>query len=252
MNSIQKKLVYVVVILSVVFAMGACTEPDPIVPTERIVIKNIPREIYQSWNSAISFPYASEYLIGTNEKKPVFKVYLQLSDAMDEFASNPAEGEMALETAESEGLLKITGNTFTITIPLTTPLTEARYDGGNGITTHDLVSTAKWSNIALIICPDPVDTIFDIDAKMAIKGPTSSPDVVFDWKKMYTKNYMTSFVTDELGTTNYKQLYGKKDYKVDFGVVRRGAPYQTSPFPPGVKTPAGEEIYTFNQFVNRN
>ena len=258
MNFFQKKLFSGLLFIVAVMVLGACTEADPIVPTEYIVIKNIPRKIYQSFNpdakddeeNIITFPYDTDYLIAPELKKDVFKVYFQLSDGTDEFASNPAEGELDIGTAASEGLLTLTGDTFTIKIPLVVPLTKAMND--EGITTHERVSTAKWSSIALIICPEPVDTIFDIDAKVDMKGPTSAPDVEFDWNTMLNKDYMTIKVGPAKGLINYKQLYGKKDYKVDFGVVVREEPYQTLPFPSGARTPAGEEIFTFDQFVNRN
>jgi hypothetical protein len=107
--------------------------------------------------------------------KPVYKVYVQLSSGMTASAGYAAKGEAKLTAGQTE-----------VTI---TDLKDPDGKPWKG---------TNWANECVVISPETVDSIGDIDAHAGRIGP-SSPTVVFDWNNMLGK--------DIIDDANYKALY---------------------------------------------
>ena len=178
------------VVLSAALTMGACSpEPESTVPTKTIVIKNIPPKI----KNTASQNYVDDHIGYDNTKeKDTFKVYLQLSAGMTADAGYAAMGEALISEAE-----EATDGTYTVTINLEKPK-GTPWSGDN------------WANESVIISPETVDDIFEIDVKVGMIGPsTSSSTVVFNWNGLLEKKKM-ELAPGGNTIENYKRLYGNK------------------------------------------
>ena len=180
MNCIQKKVLSGLIIICAVLVLGACSpEPDKTVPTEVMVITNIPANVLRTEKN-------SNDTVG----RPTFKVYVQLSAGMTASAGYAAMGDVIVSPAE--------GSTVTATI--------TNFIGPDG----NPWKGVNWANQCVVISPQTVDDIFDIDAKAGMSGPTASSTVVLDWNMMFPK----TFIKEE----DYKKLYGKKG-ETAWGVI---------------------------------
>ena len=210
MNSAQKKVTAGLVILCAVLVLGACApEPDSTAPTMSIIILNVPANVIRTG--------------GTPGSAPLYKVYVQLSAGMTASA-----GYAALGDAKDGNLTLQSNGTYMATI--------------NNLKGPGWLGT-NWANQCVIICPDTVDDIYDIDAKVGMTGPTTSSIVVFDWKALMSKQKM-DMSPDKKGVENYKQLYGKAGMKD--GVVVTDSDIG------GSKARADSSINSFGQFSNPN
>ena len=213
MNNIQRKVLSGLIILCAVLAFATCSpDPDPKVPTEAIVITSIPVEIQRTQ-------------IGVTGSKATYKVYVQLSAGRTAGDSYVAKGEAVIDPTD------ITDGKITIT-----------FDNLEDRDGNSPWSGTNWANICVVISPDTVADIFDIDAKVNLAGPSSSSStVVFNWEGMMSKTFM--------GIENYKELYGKKDSPLP-GIITHDS--EILPGASGTKKFAGDEITDFDQFLNNN
>ena len=183
MTVIQKKVFPVLLLLCVVLAMGACS-PDshPLIPTERIVIKNIPAEMFRTKDGY------------DNTKFPTFKVFVQLSNTQDPDTSSPGLGKATLTEG---GKLEADG-TYTVTIE-----NLVDQDGNAWKTTN-------WAYESVIISRETVNDIFDIDIKVGMKGPSSSSSTVeFNWTSGLLGRI--TLLNMPNGIDNYIRIYDGKD-----------------------------------------
>jgi hypothetical protein len=102
--------------------------------------------------------------VGKNNKQS-FKVYVQLSAGMDASAGYVAKGEAKLSSP---------GTTTEVTIKLKDP-------DGNAWTGSD------FSNVCVLISPETVDNIDDIDAKPKA-SVTSSKTLILDWDDLWEED----------------------------------------------------------------
>ena len=202
MVSIQKKGLCSLAILCAVLALGACSpDPDSLMPTDTVVIQNIPAVIASTATAASIVLYP-----GIQSENNLFKVYVQLSKGMDANAGSVAEGSYLVTPAD------ITNGKATVSIPLYVYGTDTPYSGTN------------WANIAVVISPQNVNYIFDIDCKVTMSQPSSSSSTVsFNWDKLLSKKLMAPY--------DFCSLYGNDEYP---GVIR------------GDKAPGGDLSGTMN------
>jgi len=172
-----------------VLALSTCSPgSDSTVPTERIVITKVPVDIYRTVADEKDPTY------GNNQ--PIYKVYVQLSKYMTADAGSVAMGE-AVVTPDPGA------QTCTVSIPLFIPDTTipntVPYKGTN------------WSNIAVVISPQWVNDIYDIDAKVkGLSGPSSSSTVTYAWGDLWSKKTM---LMSSDGIESYLRLYGEKAHE---------------------------------------
>lgn len=185
----KEKVLFGVTILSVFCVMAACSpNPDTRVPTQTIVIKNIPATIYNTDNREGS----AEDIVG----KPLFKVFVQLSNYSDANHDYSALGDV--EVSGDEGKSG-SGNTYTLAID--------NFKDPHG----ESWSGTNWTYLSVVISPedvDDVDGIFDIDIKAGIAGASDSSTVSLDWNNLLPKINMKYYPNEETGIRNYKRLYG--------------------------------------------
>ena len=154
-------------ILCAIAAFSACKpDPDPKIPTARVVIKNIPATMFR-----------------TNEKPPTltaestFKVFVQLSNTMTPDTSFPGLGKALV----SSGTLNALGK-YDVTIDVLRD-----YNGNPWVSDN-------WTYGSIIISPENVTDIFDMDMRALIGGPIeTSSTVVFDWGTSMPKTNMFDF-----------------------------------------------------------
>jgi len=223
MGKIQSRILVSLIIISCALILGACSpDPDPKIPTNTIVITNIPARIINS-------------KVDDDGEKPLWKVYVQLSVGMTATAGAVAEGRHTLVSSD----FSTDGKTATVTIPLHEAAVppDAPYSG-------ELFSGTGWANIALVISPENVTNIFDVDARVSRSGPSSSSETVtFDWKRMWDKKMMT--------ITDYRHLYGSGDGDGEYIGVVAGDP-DRSPKPPYADDSPTSDWYTWALFLNKN
>jgi hypothetical protein len=104
--------------------------------------------------------------VGNNNKTP-FKVYVQLSKGMNASAGYVAKGEAKLPSGQTEVRIKL------------------KAKGGADWTGSD------FSNACVLISPEIVDTIDDIDAKPKA-GATASKTLVLDWDSLLDETYINT------------------------------------------------------------
>ena len=238
MNPTQKRYVSGLIISCIVLAMAACSpEPDSIVVTEKIEIRNIPAKI----QNTASDDYASEKGITNTTKKDTIKVYVQISEGMKADDVSTAMGDVKV-TDTKYSTLSSDGKTYTVTIPLYKPKNNLP-PTQEGSLAHIPDKTRPndsdaWTGIAVVISPEIVNDIFEIDAKAYLGGATTSSTVSFDWESLLSKKTMAMQAGVD-GLDNYKRLYGKKDW-FDGVVV-------TDNEVKGTKKRAGDEIVSYGK-----
>ena len=192
MSLTGNKILFGFTILCVALGMGACSpSPDTTLPTERIKITNIPAKIYRT-----------EAALTTPAQKDTFKVYVQFSKGMTAADGSVAMGEIEVdpekESTDGTYTLSEDGSTYTVTIDLFIPDTDIPY------------KSTSWSNIAVVISPEEVNDIFDIDAKAASKllggmqTSSSSSTVTLAWGNMLSKKAIMLYSVED-----YLRLYGE-------------------------------------------
>ena len=201
---IAKKMAFPgLIILCAALVLGACApDLDTAAPTEAIQIINIPAKIVNTASpTAISAYTGTElnngYLFYLNDvnyegQRATYKVYVQLSAGMTASSGYAAMGEALIADGQ-----KI-GDTYTVTITNLTDQNGNPFKGSN------------WAFESVLISPEKVDTIFDIDAKVGTIGPSLSPTVVFDWNTLSPKKLMK--------IEDYKKLFGK-ELSSDYGII---------------------------------
>lgn len=195
MSLIQKKVFCILILLCTVLVLGACSpDPDPVVPTTTIVIKNIPASILNTKNGSTDIT-----------GKPTFKVYVQLSSGITADSVSTAMGDVEVTAADKSG------DWVTVTIPVykpknNRPATDSLTEAHKPDTTKPNDSTT-WSGVAVVISPEAVKDIFDIDCKVGYGSSSSSSTVTFDWTTNLKTKTLMNVGAD--GIDNYKRIYGK-------------------------------------------
>ena len=176
MNGFQKKAAAAMLIFCAVLFLGACSpDPETTVPTEQIVIKNIPLQVERT-------------KIGEDTLEDTFKVYVQLSAGMSSASGYSAKGD-----AKADDFVQ-SDSTITATIHNLKDKDGNNWKGKN------------WANLCVVISPETVIDIFDIDVKVGMKGPGSSSTVVVDWELLWQKSLM-DMAPGADGISDYKLLY---------------------------------------------
>ena len=203
MGKIQKAIFSGLIIFCAAMVLGACSpDPDPTYSTDKIEIKNIPTKIPRSQKPKEGEPDTITY-------KDTFKVYIQLSTGINDDSGNVALGvykiDPAIDKPQADG-------TYTITIDLYKPDKVEYWKLDK--TRDSRWSGTDWSSIAIVMSPEEVTDIFDIDAKAALSGPSdSSSTVTLD----LDGNGTLIFQKKLIGLVNYQRLYGMKGF--DDGVI---------------------------------
>ena len=171
-------------ILCMTLVLSACPpEVDSIIPLQTVVIKKIPLEICRT-----------EVADTSNTKHPTFRVYIQLSDGFTAKAKGIALGYATLGDPKSR-LVEENG-TYTAII---TNLEGDEWDG------------KTWATVAVIISPEFVEDIYDIDFKAGYGGSSTTGTVNMSWKeKLLSKHAMVMFSGAKAGMENLRRLYGEK------------------------------------------
>jgi len=184
MATIQKRLIFSLVFIGMVLAFSAC-QPDPeeAVVTEKIIIENVPVNLFRT-----------EAAVNDNTTKTLFKVFAQLSDGFTPKAKDVALGYAVVSPTEAEK----TAGKMTVTIE------NWRED----------IKSGDWAAAAIIISPDTVNDIFDIDLKTYSGGAGDSSSVTFDWKEIMSKHSMVNLgglvgIDKKQGMENIRRLYGE-------------------------------------------
>ena len=188
MATIQKRLVFSLVIIGMVLAFSACQpEADTTDEIERIVLSNVPVNMYRT--------KAGE----DSEAVPVFKVFAQLSDAFTPNAVDVSLGWAIVEPTKEE----IKKGVMTVTIENW----DVRSEG------------TEWKAVAFLISPENVNDIFDVDFHAGTRGLLKSEGstTYADWKgkTTFTKHTMITFGGyggggADQGMENLRRLYGEK------------------------------------------
>ncbi|MDR2053742.1 MAG: hypothetical protein LBP80_10035 [Treponema sp.] len=105
--------------------------------------------------------------VGANKKAP-FKVYVQLSAGMDASAGYVAKGEAKLPSPE--------------TTEITIKLKDQKDDDWTG---------SGFTNVCVLVSPETVNNIDDIDAKPQASA-TSSKTLVLDWNNLMEERFINT------------------------------------------------------------
>ena len=236
MSVTQKKVFSALILLCAVLVFGACSPgSDPVVPTTTVIIKNIPATILNTKYDSID-----EAGLAT------FKVYVQLSSGITANAVSTAMGDVKVKDPEF-AILSDDEKTYTVTIPVYRPINNTPpYEEDSLAHKPDLDrpnDSVKWSGVAVVISPEFVENIFDIDSKVGFSSPSSNSTVTFDWKKLMSKKFMDAQKGAD-GLDNYKRIYGKEDWYDGVVVTDDDIKYTSnhSERPPR----AGDEIKKFD------
>jgi len=182
MRLIQKFLAPAVILICGVLVLGACSpDPDPVIPTDKVKITNIPAEMFRT-----------DDVSSIDVKEPTFKVFVQLSNAQIASESQPGLGKAIMPaTKESNG-------TYTVTI-------EELFEQDN---VTPWVSE-NYAFASVIICPANVEDIFDIDMKAGVKGPSNSSSTIeINWATLtYSRTNFLAMEGFIDGIENYMRLY---------------------------------------------
>jgi len=221
MKAAQKIVISGLIIFCTVLMFASCSpDAQTAVPTNTIVIKNIPDVIFPT-----------EANVADPISQPTYKVYVQLSKYMDADHGYTAKGEAKVADLVPEN------HKYTVTI------TDLKDPEGNPW------SGADWLYESVVITPQVVNDIFDIDAKVGMIGPSTSSTVTFYWNSLLFKTSM-DLAPGGNGIDSYKRLYGTNAHPYE-GVILLDTDITIT----GDKTPA-DGITGFDQFTsyadNRN
>jgi len=200
MAKLQKKVFSGLLILCAIAVFIACKpDPDPKIPTDRVVIKNIPAKMFRTDTNPSPPPPATA-------AENTFKVFVQLSNTMSPDTSFPGLGKASV----SSGTLNAFGK-YDVTI-------ENLFDyNGNPWARDD------WTYVSVIISPENVTNIFDMDMRAYMTAPSkTSSTVVLDWEALWPKTTMFSGYAGIDPVDNYIRLFnGRLEVDDDGGTAQQ-------------------------------
>jgi len=177
--------------------LNACSpDADQMAPTETIVITNIPKMIKNTASEAFVKDNPTHDNTG---EKATYKVHVLISEGITGDDTSVGVGDVIIEDT--------TGDRVTATIRLYKPRDVK--DESHKPDLSKPYSGTNWSAIAVVISPEYVKDIFDIDCKVSFGGPTDSSVVSYNWADDLQSKKFMDLQKGVDGIDNFKRLYGK-------------------------------------------
>ena len=169
-----------------VLALVACQpDPDIVVPTTKFAIENIPVRMYRTEKDTVKE--------AADLGQPVFKVFAQLSDGY-----TPSAKDVALWYAvASPTANEIASGKMTVTLENWDEEKDANFNGKG------------YKALVIIISPQEVNDIYDVDFKAFMRSPTTSSTVTLSWEGGINKHLMSLSGGEPQALENLRRLYGE-------------------------------------------